>query len=539
MGHVLQQTACSVNIKQRRDYSCAIFDRHGRMLANAPHVPVHLGAMGITVRAIMQRFPVIQPGDLFLCNDPYCGGSHLPDLTVVEPVFADVHSAQLGQGTAQTTGLGQVPEANLRPHFFVANRAHHADIGGIAPGSMSVAAHCLEQEGVVISPFRLVDSGRGNWDLLAKLVGESAFPPRNWLENQADLMAQQAACERGRSLLIEYAQTLGWPTMQAYSEHLLSASQARLERFIESTLPKLTRLGSAPSLNFADVLEDGTPICVSVSRPTTTRLRIDFAGTGPASSTNLNANPSIVTAAVLYVMRCLIDDELPLNEGILQAIELLIPEGVLNPQPKLPVGLSPAVAAGNVETSQRVVDALLGALGVAAASQGTMNNLLFGNSTFGFYETICGGSGATAQSAGASAVHTHMTNTRLTDPEVLELRYPVRLLRFHVRRGSGGQGAHCGGDGVVRSFEFLQPVTVSLLSSRRSNAPFGLAGASAGSPGENWLQKPGQKAELVAANCQMEVASGTILTIYTPGGGGFGQVDNCSLKTQITDGDFS
>ncbi len=505
MGYVLQQTAVSVNIKQRRDFSCAVFDGTGNLLANAPHVPVHLGAMGVTVRAILERFPSMQPGDSFLCNDPYCGGSHLPDLTLVQPVF------EVGQ---------------TQPSFFVANRAHHADIGGIAPGSMSILATRLEQEGVVISPFQLTRGDQSCVDQLKKLVDASPYPPRNWTENLADLNAQQAACSRGSELLCEYARSIGWTAMRSYADHLLDAGRARMAQFIEFELESLCGLSMTGKLDFEDALEDGTAIRVCITRPSKDRLCFDFNGTGPASSTNLNANPSIVTAAVLYVLRSLVSDDLPLNEGVLRTVDLRIPVSVLNPQPSIPAGTSPAVAAGNVETSQRVVDVLLGAFQVAAASQGTMNNTLFGNNSFGFYETICGGSGATATACGASAVHTHMTNTRLTDPEVLELRYPVRLKEFRVRAGSGGSGRNRGGDGIVRTFEFLQPITLSLLTSRRQSQPFGLCGGSPGAAGENWLMEPGSEWEKLPSSCQLDLPCGSILSIHTPGGGGFGRFED-------------
>lgn len=504
MGLVLQQTAVSVNIKQRRDFSCAVFDAAGQLLANAPHVPVHLGSMGVTVRAILQKFPHMQPGDAFLCNDPYCGGSHLPDLTLVQPVFD-----------------GRLP----RPCFLVANRAHHADIGGLAPGSMSISASHLEQEGVIIPPIQIT---RGYVPLMAELeqiVQQSPYPPRSWQENVADLYAQQAACNRGYQLLSDYAASIGWNNMRLYSQHLLDAGQLRVEQFLANQLRNFSKLNETNCLHFEDCLEDGTPICVTVSLASACRLRIDFTGTGKVSSTNLNANPSIVTAAVLYVLRCLIADEMPLNEGVLRAVELVIPPSVLNPPSAAVRGLSPAVAAGNVETSQRVVDVLLGALGIAAASQGTMNNVLFGNQSFGFYETICGGSGATNMSPGASAVHTHMTNTRLTDPEVLELRYPVRLLGFCVRHGSGGRGRQPGGDGIIRAYQFLQPVSISLLTSRRRSGPFGMDGGQAGAAGENWLQTNSGTRLQLPSSCQMEVEQGAILTICTPGGGGFGRID--------------
>ena len=463
MGLVLQQTAVSVNVKQRRDFSCAIFDRCGQLLANAPHVPVHLGSMGRTVRSIIARLPDVRPGDSFLCNDPYEGGSHLPDLTVILPVFSN-------------------DEAGWPPQLFVANRAHHADIGGLAPGSMSIRAKRLEQEGVIIPPMRLTRGGHSNHCELEQWVRRAAYPPRNWSENVADIDAQLAACRRGEQLLHEFAAELGWSEIARYAAYLQDAGEARMRQFIQADIVPRMAATAGRSLSFADALEDGTPIRVEISVGTDGRLRVDFSGTGPASRWNYNANPSIVTAAVLYVLRCLIQDELPLNEGVLRAVQLDIPQSVLNPAAAGERGASPAVAAGNVETSQRVVDVLLAALGAAAASQGTMNNVLFGNQDFGFYETICGGAGATPTAAGASAVHTHMTNTRLTDPELLESRYPVRLVDFRIRAASGGQGMHPGGDGVVRTFEFLQPVTLSLLTSRRGSRPFGLAG---GGPGQS------------------------------------------------------
>ncbi|MBX3421672.1 MAG: hydantoinase B/oxoprolinase family protein [Pirellulaceae bacterium] len=502
MGYVLQQTAVSVNIKQRRDFSCAVFDPQGMMLASAPHVPVHLGAMGQTVRSVLQQYPDMRPGDSFLCNDPYEGGSHLPDWTLIEPVFAN--DCQ-------------------RPQLLVANRAHHADVGGIAPGSMSVMANHLEQEGVIIPVFRLSQAGQVRWQELHALVSACPYPPRNFAENQADLKAQMAACQRGVQLLVEYAQQIGWPAIQRYAADVLDAAETRVQQFVTQNAQLFSgQTASARGRSFQDTLEDGTPICVAIELLPTGRLRIDFAGTGPASRQNFNANPSIVSAAVLYVLRCLIADDLPLNEGVLRGVELLVPQSVLNPTAAVPRGLSPAVAAGNVETSQRVVDVLLGALGVSAASQGTMNNVLFGNQHFGFYETIGGGSGATARAHGASAVHSHMTNTRLTDPEVLELRYPVRLVEFRVRSGSGGAGRFCGGDGMLRGYQFLEPITLSLLTSRRTAGPFGLSAGLPGQRGENWLVKSTDENTQLPANCQLSVEAGWRLIVASPGGGGYG-----------------
>ncbi len=493
MGIVLQQTAVSVNVKQRRDFSCAIFDAEGRLLANAPHVPVHLGAMGQTVRGIMQSFPIIRPGDCFITNDPYRGGSHLPDVTVVTPVFG----------------------ASASPEMFVANRAHHADIGGVAPGSMSVVATKLGQEGVVIAPRYLVEAGEDRSDDLRKTLASAVYPPRALEENLADVAAQQAANARGVNLIHELSQSMGWSLIKTYTEHLLSAAAERVALFLKS-LPQTTR-------HFVDHLDDGTAIATTITFPEAGRIRIDFTGTGPTSAANFNANPSIVTAAVMYVLRCLIADELPLNEGVMRCVELVIPEGILNPRACEDPSESPAVAAGNVETSQRVVDVLLGAFQAAAASQGTMNNVLFGNHRFGFYETICGGSGAVEGQDGASGVHTHMTNTRLTDPEVLEARYPVRLGQMGLRRDSGGAGRWKGGDGIVREFEFLEPVELSLLTSRRGAfAPYGICGGQAGRIGVNTLIRVDGTRESLANCCHVRLIVGERLEIQTPGGGGFG-----------------
>lgn len=496
MGTVLQQTAVSVNVKQRRDFSCAVFSGDGQLLANAPHVPVHLGAMGQAVRAIIEQFPLAQPGDRFGMNDPYCGGSHLPDITVITPVFD-----------------------GSRLVMWVANRAHHADVGGISPGSMSTTATRLGEEGVIIPPMQLTALDLDCTADLRNLLESATYPPRNIPENLADIRAQMAANELGVQLLTEYARAESWSQLGNYAEHLLSAAEERVRQFVSTLVTDGSKFQGA----FQDYLDDGTPIAVAVTADLDGSLQVDFTGTGPVSPANFNANPSIVNAAVLYVLRCLIADDLPLNEGALRSVLIHVPEGILNPPPNSDPTRSPAVAAGNVETSQRVVDVLLGAFGAAAASQGTMNNLLFGNERFGFYETICGGAGATPNSDGCSGIHTHMTNTRLTDPEVLEARYPVRLVSFHLRRGSGGRGRRCGGDGVVRELEFLEPVHVSLLTSRRTSyPPFGLCGGQPGSLGENLLRSGGHVQSL--PNCvQLHALPGDRLTIITPGGGGFGR----------------
>lgn len=495
MGHVLRRTATSTNVKRRLDFSCAVFDAQGQLLANAPHVPVHLGAMGQTVRTMIQELGRMVPGESYITNDPFSGGSHLPDITLVTPIFNPVDGASAG------------------PVMFVANRAHHADIGGISPGSMSVKATRLDQEGVLLSPMRLPVDSNGELRGLYDQLRAAPYPPRNIEENLADISAQLAANHRGVDLLQNYAEQESWSKLTSYCEHLLGAAEERVRQFLRENLKGERR--------FEDRLDDGTAICVSLHCDGNGQLNVSFSGTGPVHEQNFNANPSIVQAAVMYVLRCLIADEMPLNEGVMRCVTLNVPECILNPSNSESDERRPAVAAGNVETSQRVVDVLLGALGVAAASQGTMNNLLFGNESFGFYETICGGAGATATRDGESGVHTHMTNTRVTDPEVLEARYPVRLTRFELRHGSGGAGKRSGGNGVVREMEFLEPVTVSLLTSRRLTAPFGLQGGQSGLPGHNRIVDEGQIRELPGC-CEIEIRAGQKIQLHTPGGGGFG-----------------
>ncbi|MCY3005966.1 MAG: hydantoinase B/oxoprolinase family protein [Planctomycetota bacterium] len=463
MGIVLEQTAMSVNVKQRRDFSCAVFDARGELIANAPHVPVHLGAMGKTVQAMIERFPRMQHGDSFVTNDPYQGGSHLPDVTLVTPVFTK-------------NGLD-------RPAFFVASRAHHAEIGGIAPGSMAPTSTCLGHEGVII-------------------------PPMHWTEQGID-------------------------RLQSMLESILEVARAKTACWIDGLAKSEYR--------FEDAMDDGTRIAVRITKqqsteqqsteqhsesramPSGSRLVVDFEGTGLESTGNLNANPGIVTAAVMYTIRCAIGDTMPLNSGVMRAVELKIPRGILDPRGTGPMESWPAVAGGNVETSQRIVDVLWGALGLAAASQGTMNNFLFGNAHFGYYETIGGGTGASQFGPGAHAVHCHMTNTRLTDVEALESRYPVRVIRFGVRRSSGGKGLYEGGSGMVREVMALEPLEVSLVTSRRlGTGPFGLQGGESGLPGENWWIGTGDQKRRLKGSCQLRLEAGERIRILTPGGGGFG-----------------
>ncbi len=500
MGIVLEQTAQSVNVKDRRDFSCAVFAANGDLIANAPHVPVHMGAMSQTIRCLLGVFPDMKPGDCYVTNDPYQGGSHLPDITVVTPVF-----------------VGQAIQ-NGPPDFFVACRAHHAEIGGVSPGSMAPTSTRLGDEGVVIPPMHLVHRGVGRSMEIENLLRNSKYPSRAVLENMADLSAQQAANQRGAQAMQELAELYGLELVTRYLEHIQQASEAKTRIWIE-TLP----IGPCC---FSDQMDDGTPIAVSIQRSVDyqgrSMLRIDFDGTGPTSKGNLNANSAIVSAAVMYVIRCAVADSLPLNSGVMRCVELVIPEGILNPKCVGNREDWPAVAGGNVETSQRIVDCLLGALGLAAASQGTMNNFLFGDSSFGYYETIGGGTGATPDAAGEDAVHSHMTNTRLTDVEVLEKRYPVRLVRFEIRKGSGGKGRNPGGNGLIRQVLALRPLEVSLVTSRRNTAPFGLNGGEAAQPGENWLiRSDGQRVRL-ESSVQISIQAGDSILIETPGGGGMG-----------------
>jgi 5-oxoprolinase (ATP-hydrolysing) len=508
MGVTLRNTASSVNVKERLDFSCAIFTADGRLVVNAPHVPVHLGAMEETVRQTIAANPDLQSGDVIATNDPYAGGSHLPDITVITPIH----------------------DAGGRPLFFTASRAHHAEIGGMAPGSMPPLSKNLAQEGVLIRNLKIVAAGESRFDVLRDVLLSGPYPTRDVATNLADIEAQIAANRQGAADLATLVERFSWPVVEQYMNLIQDAAEQKV-----STALSRLRAGAH---RFTDYLElaDGTIIPISVTLsvsssslplreegPSRTVATIDFTGTGAAVEGNLNANRAIVTAAVIYMLRLLVDEDIPLNHGVLRPIEIVLPMCLLNPEPGPTPETTPAVAGGNVETSQRVVDVLLGALGIAGASQGTMNNVIFGDNSFGYYETVCGGSGATADGAGASAVQVHMTNTRLTDPEVLERRFPVRVREFAIRRGSGGAGQHHGGDGVVRRLEFLRPLTLSLLTQRRgAHPPYGAAGGGAGMVGRNTLARgDGSQIELPAIT-QVQVAPGDILTIETPGGGGFG-----------------
>ncbi|HEY4311920.1 MAG TPA: hydantoinase B/oxoprolinase family protein [Pirellulales bacterium] len=496
MGITLRNTASSVNVKERLDFSCAVFTAAGDLVVNAPHIPVHLGAMGETVRCILADNPALRPRDVFVTNDPYRGGSHLPDVTVVTPLF-DAAGTQL--------------------LFFTASRAHHAEIGGIVPGSMPPFSRNLAEEGVLVRNFKLVDAGESRLEEFGRLLSSGRYPTRKVADNLADVAAQVAANQQGARDLARLVERHSLPVVQAYMRYIQNAAEQKMRQ-------ALAKLPSGRH-RFEDHLDDGSAIVATIDIAGD-RATIDFTGTGPVLVGNLNANRAIVTAAVMYFLRSLIDEDIPLNQGVLAPVTIALPECLLNPTPGATPAVSPAVVGGNVETSQRVVDVLLGALQVAAASQGTMNNVLFGDSTFGYYETICGGAGATPEADGADAVHTHMTNTRLTDPEVLEQRYPVRLQEFSIRRGSGGAGQHRGGDGIVRRIEFLRRLEVSILSQRRGPyPPYGLAGGAPGQLGRNTLRRADGTHDELAAQVQFTAKPGDVLSIETPGGGGWGAKD--------------
>jgi 5-oxoprolinase (ATP-hydrolysing) len=485
MGDALRRTAVSTNIRERLDFSCAVFDGQGGLVANAPHIPVHLGAMGETIRSLLAEVPAPPPGSVYACNDPAAGGSHLPDITVITPVHDE------------TGALA----------FFTASRGHHADVGGITPGSMPPFSASLADEGIVFHHLPIVVAHRLDEGAIRATLAAGPHPARRPDDNVADLAAQVAANRAGAGLLAAAMARHGRGEVLAYMGHVQDQAAALVAREI-GRLP-------AGAVRFSDALDDGTPITVvaEVVPGAAPRLRLDFTGSGGEHAGNLNAPRAVTVAAVLYVLRALVGAPIPLNAGCLAPVELIIPPGSL-----LAPGPGRAVCGGNVETSQRVVDVLLAALGLAAASQGTMNNLTFGGAGIAYYETICGGAGATARAAGASAVHTHMTNTRITDPEVLEARFPVRLVRFAVRRGSGGAGRHRGGDGVVRELELLAPVELSILSERRTKAPFGLAGGAPGQPGRNRLDGVD-----LGGRASTGARAGARLVIETPGGGGFGR----------------
>jgi 5-oxoprolinase (ATP-hydrolysing) len=489
MGYALQNTAHSVNIKERMDFSCALFDASGELIANAPHIPVHLGSMGASVKALIaSKGRELRPGEVYLSNSPYHGGTHLPDITVITPVFV-------------------APDPS--PLFYLASRGHHADVGGTTPGSMPPNSRTIDEEGVRAHDLKIVADGRFLESSVRLWLAASPWPARNPEANLADLRAQIAANEKGRRELMTLVAQYSLATVQAYMGYVKDNAEAAVRQAIAALRDGAWKV----------CLDDGSVIRVRVSINRVSRTaRIDFTGTSPQSFSNFNAPAAVCKAAVLYVFRTLVQADIPLNDGCLRPLEILLPEGsMLDPRPPA------AVVAGNVETSQHIVDALYGALGVMAASQGTMNNLSFGNAHHQYYETICGGAGAGRDFDGCSAVHTHMTNSRITDPEILESRYPVRLEAFAVRSGSGGRGRHRGGDGVIRRIRFLETMHFGILSSRRRVAPFGLAGGEAGAVGCNRVYRADGSQELLAGCAETILAPGDVVQIETPGGGGFGQ----------------
>jgi 5-oxoprolinase (ATP-hydrolysing) len=498
MGVVLASTAHSVNIKERLDFSCALFDAHGELIANAPHMPVHLGSMGDSVQTILRdQRAQLAPGAAFMLNTPYNGGTHLPDITVVTPVFG----------------------ASGALEFVVASRAHHADVGGVTPGSMPPHSRSIAEEGVLFDGVQIVAGGRFLEARVRQLLAAGPYPARNPDRNVADLRAQLAANARGVAGLARMTERFGSDVVRAYMRHV----QDNAESCVRAAIERLHDGG------FTAELDGGERIAVAIRVDRRARTAtIDFSGSSPLSATNFNAPSSIVRAAVLYVFRTLVRESIPLNAGCLRPLEIVLPRpSLLAPEPPA------AVVAGNVETSQCVTDALLAALGVCAAAQGTMNNFTFGNAEHQYYETICGGAGAGPDFDGASAVHTHMTNSRLTDAEVLEQRYPVRIRRFAIRRGSGGAGRHRGGDGVIREIEFLAPLRAAILSSRRRIAPFGLAGGADGACGRNTIVRANGTIEELPGTAEFALAAGDRIVIETPGGGGWGTPDPAAQEGDL------
>jgi len=487
MGSRLQNTAHSVNIKERLDFSCAIFDGDGSLIANAPHMPVHLGSMSESIRAVIDRNPGMSRGDVYMLNDPYHGGTHLPDITVVTPVFLD---------------------ADPSPAFYVASRGHHADVGGLTPGSMPPFSTSVFEEGVLIDNFRLVAAGTLREAELRELLASGVHPARNPRQNLADLVAQIAANEKGALELQAMVTKYGRSTVEAYMGHVQDNAEEAVRRVIAGLHD-----GEA-SLR----LDNGALVRVRVQIDRAARrARIDFTGTSDALPNNFNAPRAITTAAVLYVFRTLVDADIPLNAGCLRPLELIVPEGcLLDPRPPA------AVVAGNVETSSCVTNLLYAALGVMASSQCTMNNLSFGDGDYQYYETIAGGAGAGPGFRGASAVQTHMTNSRLTDPEILELRYPVRLDRFEIRRGSGGAGEFRGGDGAIRRLTFMRPMTASILSNGRTYPARGAGGGGDGAVGANRVERADGRVEPLGHIARVAMQVGDALVVETPGGGGYG-----------------
>ncbi len=490
MGATLANTAYSVNIKERLDFSCALFDAKGGLIANAPHVPVHLGSMGESVRTVARMNEgLMKPGDSYMLNNPYNGGTHLPDLTVITPVFSPQGSDIL---------------------FYVGSRGHHADIGGRTPGSAPPDSRHIEEEGVVIDNFKLVAGGVLREKEVRELLASGKFPCRNVSDNMADLEAQIAANATGIREVHRMIETFGLEVVLAYMDHVQANAEASVRRVI----------GALTDCSFSYPLDQGLEIKVSIRVDRENgEATIDFTGTSPQDSGNYNAPLAICTAVVLYVFRLLVGKDIPMNEGCLKPIRIIAPEGsMINPN------FPAAVIAGNTEVSQSICDCLLGALGVVAGSQATMNNFVWGNEHFQNYETICGGSGAGNGFDGTDAVQVHMTNTRMTDPEVLEKRFPVRIEKFAIRSGSGGQGRWRGGEGIQRQVRFLEPVTVTTLACHRITRAHGINGGDPGATGEDWIIRKNGERHRLGGNDECNLDAGDVFEMLTPGGGGFGAI---------------
>jgi 5-oxoprolinase (ATP-hydrolysing) len=494
MGVSLQNTAYSVNIKERLDFSCAVFAADASLVANAPHMPVHLGSMDRAVETIIRENKgKIRPGDAYLINAPYNGGTHIPDLTVCTPVY---------------------DRANKNILFWVASRGHHADIGGIAPGSMSPIATSIEEEGIYIDNFKLVDRGRFCERELYELLTKAKYPARNPLQNVNDLKAQIAANEKGVQELHKMVSHFGLNVVHAYMKHVQDNADESVRRVIE-------RLHDS---EFSYEADQGNVVKVKITVDKKKReATVDFTGTSPQQGTNFNAPEPVTRAAVLYVFRVMVDDDIPMNAGCLRPINIIVPD-----QSMLKPHYPAAVVAGNVEVSQMVTDVLLGALGAMSGAQGTMNNVNFGNDKYQYYETICSGSPAGPGFPGTDAVHTHMTNTRLTDPEILEFRYPVLLEDFHIRKGSGGKGKWNAGDGIRRTMRFLEKMEYTILSGHRRIRPFGMAGGEDGQIGENWVRRNDGRMDRLKGADATVVDAGEAIIVQTPTAGGYGKVPRSS-----------
>eukprot|EP00039_Didymoeca_costata_P007096 m.96244 g.96244 ORF g.96244 m.96244 type:complete len:1284 (-) comp13538_c0_seq1:326-4177(-) len=518
MGRSLQRTSISVNIKERLDFSCALFSPDGGLVANAPHVPVHLGAMQEAVRFQIQHCgETLKPGDVLLSNHPAAGGSHLPDLTVITPVFR---------------------EGVSKPIFFVASRGHHADIGGITPGSMPPHSISLSQEGAAIVSFKLVDQGKFQEDGITNILNEPAkiensSGTRNLRENLSDLRAQIAANQRGITLVNELIDECGLEVVLAYMKHIQENAESAVREVLQQVAKaKGVVPGTSTAELFAeDFMDDGSPICLRVKIDANTgNASFDFTGTGDEIYGNINAPRAVTYSAIIYCMRCMVGYDIPLNQGCINPIDIHIPKGCF-----LYPSDGAAVVGGNVLTSQRVTDVILRAFEACAASQGCMNNITFGDASVGYYETVAGGAGAGPTWNGRSGVHTHMTNTRITDPEILERHYPVILEQFMLRDGSGGDGKYRGGDGVIRRLRFRRPLTLSLLTERRSFRPFGLQGGNDGQRGRNTLIRDGRNVNL-GSKASIPVSKGDVFLLETPGGGGFGSANDRTSDNVLKDG---